>query len=272
MNILLHCCFDHSSSDNLYSFIVESLRRRQIHARFVRSIEKTDLKEWDAIISHNVLEETIRQQKPSWGGYELSRVESLNLLKTENVLTIDWATANSHLDILRLFDKWDSEFIILKRSFTCQGKGVSFLTRDKIETLKWNAKEDIFCREITDAPDARVVKIEAFNGHVTICFSYPRHHFRPYPGIKDSPARLPRQRCDVSQQTLDTICQCSVALTKRGFGYCSFDLMANKEGRLVTMELNSHSVATWWSARFGETQRNYALAIEDLLCRPKNEI
>jgi hypothetical protein len=171
--------------------------------------------------------------------------------------------------VLALFERWNAERLLLKRSGTRKGAGVTVFDRAGVDSLEWQPPLDVFCPEL-DPDTGTVYKPEMFNGRLVIAWQwrYPplREGFSGHLRAGDRP-RAGRRLFRFPPDLDERIRGLSQALTEGGFGYCSLDLMRTQGGELVVIELNDAQVATWWTARFPRTKWRYAAAVGTLVSK-----
>jgi hypothetical protein len=266
MKILFQCDFDHHSSDHLYNFIISYLGERGIGAPFVKAFD-IGLDGYDVVIGHNAIPGELRQRLRCFGGIDMSRTESLLLLERCHFPTMKWSTAESKARLLELFQEWNAKHLILKRSFTFGGKGVVYFDPQSVNQLAWNPTVDIFCKAVNVMPCEELFKAEIFNGKIILAWMrtekrkpitlYPARLYHPVP-----PKRLLYKYSDIEIRQIEA---CSKYPTQQGLGDCSLDMMRDESNNLLAIELNTHSVATWWSAEISGVKERYARAVHALL-------
>jgi hypothetical protein len=271
MRVLLEHCFDHWSSRALYRSVAFVLRRRGFEVDVRQEADGADLRAYDFFLGHGFLDEGDRElpRIRSWGGRLVSRPESLELVREAGIPIMPWALAAGREEAQALFEHWGVERLLLKRSRTMKGCGVTLFGRGHLPQMEWNPEDDVFCPEI-DPDDGTIYKAEIFAGRILLGWTWQRP-----PLNRDFGDMVQGNMGDHSARGLfrfpasldERIRALSATLTERGFGYCSLDLMKTPEGELVAIEINTGQVASWWSARFLRVHWRYAGAVAALLSR-----
>lgn len=237
----------------------------------------------DVLVSHNWIlpAERERLQHRCFGGKGLTRPEHLTLLASLGFPTMEWRTVNSRAAALALCDTWNVGHLILKRSFTGGGVGFHVLTKNQPRYTTWNYERDVICREV-NPDDGSVYKAELFGGKLMLGFILKKEplrnrlqanddcpkgvrQLRTYRNDKQRPDSRHRERWTFSAAEKRELDRLSVALTERGFGYVSVDLMRRPDGQLVAIELNTGSVTTWWSETFPVVRERFAASLVTLV-------
>jgi len=269
MRVLLESCFDHPSARRLYGAVALGLRLRGVEVDVVRCRRDEALAGYDFLVSHDLVDERTRglPRRGCWGGLALSRPEGLEFLAAHGIAVMPWTRALDRAQVLELFDRWGAERLFLKRSGTRKGKGVWMFDRGHIAQVEWDPTADVFCPEL-DRGDGTVYKAEMFNGRILLEWRCLRRApAEEFGGFASASGWLsaPRERFRLPADLRDALRRLSAALTARGVGYTSIDLMRRPDGALVAIEVNTAQVATWWSARYPQTLWRYAAAVAALV-------
>lgn len=234
----------------------------------VRTLDGKDPSPYGLLISHDVIDEEVRRLASlrCYGGRELTRPDGLALVARAGVPVMPWALASDRDEVLALFDRWEASRILLKKSGTYKGKGICAFDRSSLDRLSWEPSFDIFCPDLCeDTGDS--YKAELFNGRIVVAWmglNLPlRQGFDGFrSGIRGAAGK--RRRYRFAAPVRDALCGLSAALTRRGIGYCSLEMMKSG-GELVAIEINVAKVATWWTGRFPQTRWRYARAVRALV-------
>ena len=134
--------------------------------------------------------------------------------------------------------------------------------------MSWDPHHDLFCPALNEA-DGDVYKIEIFNGRIILGWvsrapPLTRSFDGFVVGVKGAYGR--RRLIGYRRALRGAARNLSRALTDRGIGYVSLDLMKDDTaGNLLAIELNTAQVATWWTARFPWMRWRYARAVLELV-------
>jgi hypothetical protein len=269
MRVLLEYCFDHSSSYKLYGEVATSLRRRGIEATLLQFADGMDVSSYDLLVSHDYVDQRGIDEEATrvYGGRYMTRPEEMAAIAAAGVPVMPWALAANQAEVIDLFGRWRAERLLLKRSGTFKGEGVTVFDRRHAAGLSWDSHRDLFCPELNDT-DGDVYKIEIFNGRTILGWvsrSPPlaRSFDGFIVGVKGAFGR--RRLIGYPRALRGAACNLSRALTDRGIGYVSLDLMKDTAGNLLAIELNTAQVATWWTARFPWMRWRYARAVVELV-------
>lgn len=270
MRVLLEHCFDHWSSRWLYRSVALGLRRQGLEVDIRQKADGADLRSYDFFLSHDFVDRRDRELPRMircWGGRTVSRPDSLELMRAAGIPIMPWAQAADFDQARALFAHWGVERLLLKKSRTMKGRGVTLFDRAHLSHLEWNPEEDVFCPEI-DSANGTLYKAEIFNGRILLGWIWHRPPLaRDFDGMVagNTGYSAARGLFRFPSETRERICRLSSALTERGFGYCSVDFMKTPRGELVAIEINTGQVASWWSARFLRVHWRYAGAVTALL-------
>ena len=224
-----------------------------------------------ALIATRDLPAELRDRLDCYGGSQSrirSRPTTLDWLRESGVPTMRWSLARDLPELLGLFERWRTDRILLKRSETFGGKGVTMFTRDRAPELVWDARKDVFCPEV-DPDDGDVYKLELFGP--TVLFGWtsrvPPARSRLEDGITSGlpgaygarapfawPEAIVRAARVFGERALD-----------HGHGHISLDFMRTPTGGFEAIEANLGNVALWWTTQFREFRRNFARAVHRTL-------
>ncbi len=284
MKILLHSQVAAPSLLGRYRFAQQRLREAGIDSEIRTGVEVDFVgANSDVIVSHNWIPDEVRQLPivRCFGGKELTRPDHLTLLASLGFPTMEWTTVPDLAAALALFDSWNVERLILKRSFTGGGHGFHVLTRNQPSYTAWNFERDVICREVN--PECgRVYKAELFGGKLMLGFvlkkeSLATRLFTPdecpdgcrqlvtYREANERPDERHREAWEFTEAETAALEALSVVLTQQGFGYVSVDLMRRADGQLVAIELNTGSVTSWWSETFPFVRERFTNALLNLV-------
>jgi len=269
MRILLEYCFDHSSARNLYGHVAASLRRRGMEPDVVQSVDGMNVSSYDVFISHDFVDRLRIDGGTTrvYGGREMTRPEGLAVIAASGVPVMPWALAANGTEVVDLFRRWRAQRLLLKRSGTCKGNGITVFDRRRVSDLRWNPERDVFCPELNES-DGDYYKIEIFNGRIILGWVSRNPPLgRGFDGLLVGVSRVHgRRRLIGYSRPLRIAAQnLSRVLTDRGVGYTSLDLMKGPSGKLVAIEINTAQVATWWTAKFPWTRWRYSRAVLELI-------
>ena len=123
MKILLHSNVAAPSLLARYGFAGQRLREAGHVVRV--GTGNVDPNDEDVFVSHNWIAETERQASSArcFGGKKMTRPESLTLLASLGVPTMDWTVVSDLAAAQAKFETWNVDRLILKRSFTGGGAG-----------------------------------------------------------------------------------------------------------------------------------------------------
>lgn len=202
------------------------------------------------------------------------RSQRLRFLEAHGLPVMDWADPSKEEDPGRLFEAWDTDVLLLKRSHSFQSAGLAALRRG--EPLPELARGDVLCRLLTHDP--HTYKVDLF--HDVVLGAYVKET----PSILDP--RFPewiagdirnqhdfphqnRRFFDVPNELEAGLRTVGRTLTSLGGGYASVDLMNAGDG-LRIIELNTSNVATEFS--FLERPDEYSASFSEGLLRLWDEI
>ncbi len=270
MNVLLENYLDHVSAHTLYDHLRAELLRRGHGAQLGSSayMSEAALREHDVLISNKTVPPPIRRLLRSYGGNGWSRPETLVFLREQGVDTMTWSLAADRRAVLDLFDRWDVERILLKRSGTMKAMGLATFTRDGVDRLEWDPGKDVFCQEV-NPDDGDLYKAELFNGKMIISWIARQAPLLAYfdgPYMEGVRGGEPDRDLFEFPPGIEAVLKhASCAATRGGVGYAAIDMMRAPDGRLQAIEMNIELVATWWTAQFPFVKERYAAALLDLL-------
>jgi len=70
-----------------------------------------------------------------------------------------WSLAKDHIELDHLFDVWQTDLILIKRSDTYGGTSVTLFTRDRAKEIQWDPSRDLFCPEVNPDDGDYQVKV-----------------------------------------------------------------------------------------------------------------
>lgn len=270
MNVILENYLDHVSAHGLYDHLRAELVRHghEITLRSSTYMSEDALRDHDILISNRTVPSHVRRLLRCYGGNGWTRPESLSFLRDQGVETMSWSLAADRQEVLDLFDQWDVERILLKRSGTLKMMGLVTFARAGVDRLEWDPGKDVFCKEV-NPDDGDLFKMELFNGQRIISWMARQVPIRTiFDGtyMESIPVTKPdRILFDFPPELEATLKDAGRAATREGVGYTSVDLMRAPDGRLQAIEMNVELVATWWTAQFPFVKERYAAALLDLL-------
>ncbi len=284
MKVLLHSIAASPSLLGRYRFAQQRLREADIDSEIRSGVSVESVAtNADVAVSHNWIPDAVRQlpNVGCFGGKELARPEHLTLLASLGFPVMEWTTVPDLNAALALFDAWNVDKVILKRSFTGGGHGFHVFTPNQPGYTTWDFERDVICREVN--PNCgRVYKAELFGGKLMLGFVLKKEPlasrlFTPdecpdgcrqlvtYRESNERPDERHREAWEFSATETAALEALSAALTQQGFGYVSVDLMRRADGQLVAIELNTGSVTTWWSEQFACVRERFAEALLGLV-------
>ncbi len=263
--LLLHNPSLHPSAIRLYDEVAERLVAMGLRAKTCHGAATYDFASFDTLISRHIVAPETKRWKRTLAGNPLPRPEEMVLLADNNLPVMQWSLAATKEEVAELFKRWDCERILLKKSHTFGGEGVSVFTRDHpLEELSWDSEIDIFCAEV-NPDDGDIYKAELFNGEIIITW---RSMASPLREIANSPylnkikgAYGERELIDFPPDLTAKLEVLSRDLTARGISYVSVDFMKDPTGTLRAIEINLSMIATWWTVQFEGMKDRFATAI-----------
>lgn len=204
---------------------------------------------------------------PHYGGRDVLRPDGLRWLSSAKISTMRWDTARSAADVGALFDRWEVERLILKRSRTGGGKGTTIFRRDSVDELEWDPEEDVFCAEV-NPDDGDVYKIELFGPTVLVAWKSRAKPFRTM--LKGESVSGPlgaygrRSLIELPEPLVEAARRFGRAALERGHGHISLDFMKAPSGELMCIEANFRRVALWWTGQFPFFVDRFAHAVHEL--------
>jgi len=249
--------------ERVYSQAAEKLRANG-HQVTIESGDLNDmpLEEFDLLLTNSRMDDiAVSSRIKAIGTVERSRAADLELLEQHNIETMKWGFARNRLQVLSLFLKWRTTRLILKKSFTRAGRGVSAFRPWHIRRLDWDPGLDIFCAEVS-SNDGNVYKAELIFGELLfswVSVSPPikkLSRLRMLKKIKGVYGE--RERVDLPADLLVKLKLLSETQTSRGIGQISVDFMKTRDGRLLSIEQNSVFPAMWWTSQFSDFRERYS--------------
>jgi hypothetical protein len=198
-----------------------------------------------------------------------SRPETMEWLREAGLPVMRWSLASDLRELEGLFDRWQTNAVLLKPSGTMGGTSVSLFIRDCASEIEWNPRMDLFCPEV-NPDDGDVYKLEMFGSTVLLGWmsrvpparsrmsgGFARGLVGAY-GVRelfdDWPEAIVKAARTFGEFALD-----------RGYGHISLDLMRNRDGQFEAIEVNLGNVALWWTTQFRSFRRQYARAVHGVL-------
>ncbi len=197
-----------------------------------------------------------------------SRPETLEWLSEAGLPVMRWSLARDHLELDHLFDVWQTDLILIKRSDTYGGTSVTLFTRERAKEIQWNPSRDLFCPEV-NPDDGDIYKLEMFGRNVLLGWLSRAPSARTLMndgrlnGIFGAYGR--RELFDWPEAVLLPARRFGDVAREQGFGHISLDLMRNPHGDFEVIEVNLGNVAVWWTTQFRSFRRRYARAVHQLL-------
>ena len=242
----------------MYAPSVEALVASGYEADYVTSLNEVVLPERSLLITHTWLNESEhdlvqRCGVELLGGRMWPRPDTLDLAEFCDLPVVQWTRANIDRDAAEgLFDRWQTDFILVKKSWTWRGRGVELVARKPNRFTcfrEWMFDPNNVFMNVTKE-SATVYKFEVFNGHVTLAWTTgPRYVLRGYREWRHLDDERPKDRSlvGVNADLGAQLRELSARLTQRKVGYASVDMMKH-ENRLQVIEVNTTMTATDWSA------------------------
>lgn len=231
-------------------------------------LSELDLTEYDFVYSNKAVQEKFRNAVSTVAGLNLPRAKELQLLEEYDIPTMRWGLAPNRLDLLTKFLDWRTRRILLKRSYTFGGEGVTAFSPWHIAILRWNKDLDIMC-SVVNYDDGDIWKAELLNGELLI--SWVSRH----PPIKElqgyqlvsgfDGAYGDRERVELPQSLVERVKSLSNRLTEMGIGHISVDFMRDAEGELRAIEFNTCFPAMWWTSQFEDFPQRHTHALTQLI-------
>jgi hypothetical protein len=197
-----------------------------------------------------------------------SRPQTMAWMADAGLPMMRWSLAADHQALTCLFDTWETDAILLKRSDTSRGSGVSLFGREHAADFQWDPARDLFCPEV-NPDDGDIYKIELFGrdlllgwvSHVPSARS--RMEGGKLTGIYGAFGR--RELFEWNESILEPACRFGAFARDHGYGHISIDLMLNPQGDFEVIEVNLGNVAIWWTCGFRMFRQRYARAIHRML-------
>ena len=239
-------------------FDLAATRLRELQHDVVVSAEELtshELERFDLLISNKAANQVVRDSVPTIAGIATPRATELRLLQEHDIPTMDWRLVPRRLDLINAFIHWKTFRILLKRSFTSGGAGVTAFSPWHFANIKYNKNHDLVCR-IVNPHDGDIWKAELFDGELLISWvsrSKPVSllpHLKLQTGIDG--AYGDRERIAFPASLIKRLADMSKSLTDRGMGQVSFDFMRDKDGEFNAIEFNSCFPAMWWTSQFDD--------------------
>ncbi len=272
MRVLLINGMEPSTSYPFFERIAADLRADGLTVDLLQEVDIFNLPEitQDVVVSHIGFQPDWHPRTGWYGGQSMTRAESLRFMERVGMPTMPWATAANREEMADLFPRWETEWILMKRSGTHRRKGTTLLHRDRIELIEWDPQDDVFC-QIIDPDNQDVYMIEFFAGEVV--FS-SRTSFPPLSADRaGTPLGLgevwdfDRVRVELPSNVNDEVARVAQALMELNYGFCSVDLMKRPDGEYVAIELNLSAIGLSFSSQFDHMAKEYADGVRRLIAQ-----
>jgi hypothetical protein len=196
------------------------------------------------------------------------RPVTLGWLQESGLPTMRWSLARDLGELMTLFDRWRTDRILLKRSGSFGGEGVTMFTRERATEIAWDARTDVFCPEV-NPDDGDIYKLEMFGPTVLLGWTsrVPPARSMLADGVTSGlpgaygtrapfawPGSIVRAAAAFGELALD-----------HGHGHVSLDFMRTPTGGFEAIEANLGNVALWWTTQFRAFRRNFAHAVHRTL-------
>ncbi len=260
-------------SEPLIAHIATHLGRYGIEVERVRVRKQPRLpyEEYAALIANGEFPFELRSRLDCFGKTCTnmpSRPETLEWLSAAGMSVMRWSLARDHLELEQLFDLWQTDLILIKRSDTWGGTSVALFSRERAAEIDWDPARDLFCPEV-NPNDGDIYKLEMFGRNVLLGWMSRVPPARTLmdggrlDGIFGAYGR--RELFDWPESVLLPARKFGDFTRDQGFGHISIDLMRNPQGDFEVIEVNLGNVAVWWTTQFRSFRRHYARAIHQLL-------
>jgi hypothetical protein len=197
-----------------------------------------------------------------------SRAETLEWLRQAGLPTMRWSLARDPRELDELFERWDTDAVLLKPSDSCGGTSVSLFARHRAPEIAWNPEKDVFCPEV-NPDDGDVYKLEMLGPTVLLGWKShsPPSRSRMVDGGVQGLFGLygVRELFDWPDEILAAARRFGEVALDRGYAHISLDFMRNREGGFEAIEVNLGNVALWWTTQFRSFRRRYARGVERML-------
>jgi hypothetical protein len=273
MRIILWDGHARRDSDPLIAQVTRDLGRYGIEVERIRNGKepRRPLASYEALIANTEFPLRLREHLACYGKTDSgmpSRAETLDWLAAAGLPVMRWSRAQDQASLASLFERWDSDAILMKRSGTHGGGSVSLFTREHAGDLQWNAERDIFCPEV-NRDDGDIYKIEMFGPDLLIGWmsQVPNARSRmvggKLTGIFGAYGR--RELFEWPEALLAPARRFGSFARNKGYAHISLDLMRNPQGQYEVIEVNLGNVAIWWTCGFPQFRRRYVQAVHRLL-------
>lgn len=227
--------------------------------------------EYAALIANAEFPFELRNQLECFGKTSTnmpSRPETLEWLSEAGLPMMRWSLAKDHLELDQLFDQWQTDAVLLKRSDTYGGTSVTLFTREHAAEIQWDPSRDLFCPEV-NPDDGDIYKLEMFGRDDLLGWMSKAPPARTMMdggrlnGIYGAYGQ--RKIFEWPEQILEPARRFGDFALGRGYGHISLDLMKNPDGKYEVIEVNLGNVAIWWTMQFSSFRRRYARAVHQML-------
>ena len=273
MRIIVLDAHARRDTEPLIAHIAARLGRFGIGIERVRVKKQPRLpyEEYAALFATGEFPHDLRDRLPCYGKSQTnmpSRPETLEWLRQAGLPTMRWSLAKDHHELGRLFDVWQTDAVLVKRSDTFGGSSVQLFTRQHVPEIQWNPRRDLFCPEV-NPEDGDVYKLEMFGPTFLLGWMshVPAARARMNAGKVDGlfGAYGRRDSFEWPESILEPARRFGDFARDLGYGHMSLDFMRNPRGELEAIEVNLGNVALWWTTQFPSFRRRYADAIHQLL-------
>lgn len=273
MRVLIYDGHARRDSEPLAALVCARLARFGINVDRIRhrSAPPGPWSDYTALIANAEYPAELSRQLPCYGKRSKDmppRPETMRWIEESGLPAMRWGTATSLDDVRALFDRWNADFILLKRSGEWGGNSVSMFDREHARGLQWSPDDDLFCPEV-NPDDGDVYKIELFGPELLLGWVSRAPSARSVliggklDGIYGAYGR--RELFYWDESILRAASQLGERAWQEGFAHISLDLMKNPDGQFETIEVNLGNAAIWWTCQFPEFRERYARGLHRLL-------
>jgi hypothetical protein len=197
-----------------------------------------------------------------------TRPETMRWLDDAGMPVMRWSLASDYQALDDLFETWQTDAILIKRSGSWGGTSVTMFSRERAREIEWDPQTDLFCPEV-NTDDGDVYKLEMFGPDLLLGWvsRAPSARARMSEGklVGIYGAYGHRELYEWTEQILQPATEFGKVICARGFGHISLDLMRNPSGQFEVIEVNLGNAAIWWTSQFEIFRERYARAIYRLL-------
>jgi hypothetical protein len=256
LQIILFDGHSRRNSEPLIAHIASHLGQFGIRVEQVRKhkIPRHPYESYAALVANAEFSPDLRAKLDCFGKTSSgmpSRPQTMEWMAEAGLPTMRWSLASDHKALARLFDTWETDAVLLKRSDTSGGSSVS-----------------LFGPEV-NPDDGDIYKIELFGpdlllgwvSHVPSARS--RMEGGKLTGIYGAYGR--RELFEWGETVLEPARRFGAFALEHGYGHISIDLMRTPQNGFEVIEVNLGNVAIWWSCGFPVFRQRYAEAIHKML-------